>query len=215
MANFHDTALPDALAMAVRREQSFRTQIVEAGSGFEFRNAAHALPRRHYTLDTGPRPLVDLQNLARFFEARRGRQYGFLLRDWLEPHSGTQSQPMPSDQKLLPLGAEGVTFGLIKTYSQGGASWQRRIHKPEADSVQVTRGQVPLVRDVDFTLDANTGIVRLAQPLAANENLTAGFAFYVPVRFDADTLEMSRVSAELAHLSPMPLVEISLPEASL
>ena len=215
MGHFHDTALPDALAMAVRREQSFRTEIVETGSGFEFRNAAHALPKRHYRLDTGPRPVADLQNLARFFEARRGRQYGFLLRDWLEPHSGTQSQPAASDQPLLPLDAEGVAFGLLKTYAQGGAKWQRRIHKPEAETVRLARGGEPLAIDTDYALDATTGTLRLHQPLRANESLTAGFRFYVPVRFGADTLEMSRVSADLAQVSPLPLVEISLPEAVL
>ncbi len=208
--SFHDTDLPDELAMAVRREQIFRTDIVETGSGFEFRNATHGAPRRRYTLDTGPRPLSELRTLARFFEARRGRQYGFLLRDWLETHSGVGDAPTASDQSLSALDDDGLVFGLQITHTQGGVSWQRNIVKPEADTLLLAKDGTPLVSGTDFTLDASQGIVRLTQSLAENEELTAGFYFYVPVRFDADQIEMTRLSGDLANLTPLPLVEIPL-----
>lgn len=206
---FHDVEMPDTAAVSVRRVTHFKTDIVETGSGFEYRNALHGRARHSYVLESGPRAPAELRPLVQFFEARQGRQYGFLLRDWLQPHSGAGDAPTDADQGVTPLDASGRLFGLHLASKDGGVS-VRPIFKPVAESVLLACNGRRLQPQEDFVLNAADGTVRLTRPLADGDALTAGFFFYVPVRFDADRMELMRRAGGLAELAPLTVVEIPL-----
>ena len=59
------------------------------------------------------------------------------------------------------------------------------------------------------TVDPTTGLVTFAVAPADGSVLTAGFAFDVPVRFDADRLEMALVGHEAVRVLRAPLVEVA------
>lgn len=200
--------LPDDMAMSVQLVHEFTTDIVESASGFEHRNARHTAPRRRYLLDTGPRPISDIQKLMAFFTARRGRHGGFLLRDFLDFHSGNGARPTQGDQKLeyVDEAAHGDKFALIKDY--GDSSLRRRICKPQQEGFMLAAAGRLLQPNIDYRLDQENGLVTMLQSNINQHDLTAGFYFHVPVRFDADRLEVQRYDGEMAQISPVPLVEI-------
>lgn len=97
------------------------------------------------------------------------------------------------------------SFQLIKRYASGVAWVERPIEKP-------VEGTVVLAVDgagaTEFAVDVTTGLVTFDPAPADGAVLTAGFAFDVPVRFDAD-----QINVALAGTTPCaccaPLVEIA------
>src|SRR5262245_58152122 len=98
--------------------------------------------------------------------------------------------PAASDQLLGTGDGDPAEFQLVKRYGAGGSQYVRLILKPVAGSALVAVEGVPQESGTDFTLDAATGIVTfLPGYIPADEaEVTAGFEFDVPVRFDTDRL---------------------------
>ncbi len=195
--DFHHITLPSNLAVGSSTMPQHRTDIVETGSGFEFRNGIWATPRRLYRLAAGARPLADAEALQDFFNARHGRLYGFLWHDALDYRA--------SNQPLIALDDTRTLFGLQKRYGD----FTRDITKAVANSISMRANNRPLSSS-RYQLMAESGQVRLATALGENVPITASFKFNVPVRFDSDTLEITRLSPQAAHIAAITLSEIKL-----
>ena len=59
-----------------------------------------------------------------------------------------------------------------------------------------------------WTADMSTGIVTFLSPPSVGANLTAGFEFDVPVRFDTDDLPVTLDIERLGSISSIPLIEV-------
>ena len=203
MTAFELIELPPDLAVMVQRATGFRTDIVESGAGFEWRNAAQARPRRRYQLQTGPRPLDEMRQLAAFFEARQGRLQGFVVRDWLLPQMTAQT--------LLQIDERHLAFQMPDAPRDNRANGENKtdVIVPVPETVTLSRDGDRLQAGRDYSLDAARGMVQLSQPLGAAQ-VTADFDIYVPVRFDSDRLEMTRLAHDMASMTPLPMVELRL-----
>ena len=159
----------------------------------------------------GVHSLADLHTLIAFFEERRGRLYGFRLRDrgGLEIlRAGRDARGGRPGDRHRRRRDRGVPAG--------EDLWRRHrelcAHDREAgggngavavDDVEQTEGD-------DFIVDTTTGIVTF-QPghvPDADAAVTAGFEFDVPVRFDTDRLDVNLSTFEAGEVPNVPLVEI-------
>ena len=203
--NFHDTRFPIALSLGSSGGIERRTEIVSLVNGFEERNTPWELSRRRYDAGIGVRSLDDLDRLVAFFEARRGRLYGFRWRDAIDWKSCVPSAEISATDQSIGTGdgAESI-FALTKTYGDAVASHVRPITKPVGDSVRVAVDGV----EVPFGIDVTDGRVILATPPAAGAEVTAGFAFDVPVRFDTDLIEVNLTAFEAGEIPSVPVVEV-------
>lgn len=94
----------------------------------------------------------------------------------------------------------------MKRYGSGGASWDRAITKPVEDAVLVAiDGEMTTAFEVDWV----TGMITFDAAPADGVVLTAGFEFDVPVRFDADRLDVALEGHDAARVMRAPLVEIA------
>lgn len=205
---FHEVRLPARLAFGSTGGVERRTEIVTLGSGFERRSTPWAQGRRRYLIGANLRSLDDMAALTAFFEARRGRLYGFRFRDFADFKSCTPGgEVTPFDQ---PLGlGDGVrtSFELVKRYGEVEASADRRIHKPVAGTVRVGLDAAEL-DPAAFDAELSTGVVSLHSPPAAGVTVTAGFEFDVPVRFDADRIDVTLESFAAGRMAAVPLIEV-------
>jgi uncharacterized protein (TIGR02217 family) len=145
--------------------------------------------------------------LVAFFEARKGRLHGFRFRDPVDWKSCAPSaQPAATDQPLGIGDGEETGFQLVKRYSSGGANWDRAIAKPVADSVLVA---IDGVATTAFEVNLTTGVVTFDVAPEEDAVLTAGFVFDVPVRFDADRLDVSVEGFDAVRVLRAPVVEIA------
>lgn len=99
--NFHEVRLPARLAFGSTGGVERRTEITTLASGFERRSTPWAMGRRRYLIGANLRSLDDMAELTAFFEARRGRLYGFRFRDFADFKScGPGGTPAATDQLI-------------------------------------------------------------------------------------------------------------------
>lgn len=209
MAAFHETRFPDEISYGSKGGPRRLTQVVSLKSGFEERNQSWQHSRRKYDASIGIRRLSHLHSVLDFWEARRGRLYGFRWKDWLDFKSSSgRADPSDTDQ-VLDVG-DGATsaFRLVKRYEDAGEEYVRPINKPVGDTVSVSIDGVTLAAGVDFGVDAATGWVYLGFVPTVGQVIRAGFEFDVPARFDADELQLSADAFESGSIPAINVIEI-------
>ncbi|XVN43249.1 MAG: DUF2460 domain-containing protein [Candidatus Rickettsia vulgarisii] len=97
---------------------------------------------------------VNLRFLALFFRSRRGAYFSFRFRDSLD-HQVTK-------QFIAKGNGKTKQFQLIKLYEDRIMSYSRIITKPVPDSCKIFINDV----SIEATVDCNTGLVNLYQPLS-------------------------------------------------
>ncbi|WP_299614235.1 DUF2460 domain-containing protein [uncultured Tateyamaria sp.] len=207
--NFHEVRFPASLSFGSVGGPERRTEVVTLANGFEERNTPWAHSRRRYDAGLGMRSLDDVETLIAFFEARMGQMYGFRWKDWADFKSGTASaDPRFSDQTIAQ--GDGIvdTFPLLKTYRSGEFSYSRPIVKPVAGTVRVGLGRDEMQEGVDYDVDLSTGLITFQHPPEENEEITAGFEFDVPVRFDTDQIQTSVASFQAGTVPNVPIIEV-------
>jgi len=211
LASFHDVLFPPAVSFGATGGPERRNEIVALTSGREKRNARLSLSRRRYDAGTGIRSLEDLHDVVAFFEARRGSLHAFRFRDPFDMKScRPQATPSPLDQTLGTGDGETLRFALVKVYGEGGDAFRRPIARPRPESLRVAVGGSELSYPGGFTFDGEKAEVVLADAPAVGVAITAGYEFDVPVRFDAERIEISITSFKAGQIPSIPLVEVLL-----
>ncbi|MFN3931154.1 MAG: TIGR02217 family protein [Brevundimonas sp.] len=208
MMAFHEVRLPARLAFGSTGGVERRTEIVTLGSGFERRSTPWAQGRRRYLIGANLRSLDDMAALTAFFEARQGRLYGFRFRDFADFKSCAPSEAItPLDQDLGVGDGARTRFELGKRYGADEAAPERRIHKPVDGTVVIAVDGVQ-ADPAAFEIELTTGVVTFAAPPGAGAVVTAGFEFDVPVRFDADRIDVTLESFAAGRMAAVPLIEV-------
>jgi len=209
--SFHEVRFPEALSFGSTGGPERRTEVVTLASGHEERNSPWADSRRRYDAGVGLRALDDIEVLLAFFEARQGRLFGFRWKDWADFKSSRPSKTVARDDQVLGMGdGSRREFPLLKRYRSGAQVYERRIVKPVAGSVLVGLGGDVLVETVHYGVDVSSGVVTLFDAPPPGAEVTAGFEFDVPVRFDSDRIEVSVAGFRSGEVPRVPVVEIRL-----
>ena len=208
---FHEVRFPANLSFGSIGGPERRTEVVALTNGFEERNTPWAEARRRYDAGVSLRSLDDIEDLIAFFEARQGQLHEFRWKDWADFKSSRSSQTVRYDDQLIAVGdGAKVGFQLTKTYASGPSSQIRRVTKPVAGTVRMGLQGDEVQEGVHFDVDWQTGIVTFASAPAAGEQVTAGFEFDVPVRFDTDKIQVSVASFQAGDVPHVPVVEVRL-----
>jgi len=202
MSAFHEVSLPARLAFGSTGGVERRTEVVTLGSGYERRSSPWAHGRRRYLIGAGVRSLDDAAALVAFFEARRGRLHGFRFKDFADFKSCAPSAAASAGDQVIGVGDGATTaFQLVKAYGEVA----REIRKPVAGTVVAA---LDGVATSDFTVDAASGVVTFADAPAAGVEVTAGFQFDTPVRFDTDRIDVTLEGFEAGRVVAAPLIEV-------
>lgn len=206
MTNFHETLFPLDISLNAEGGPVRKTDIVTLVSGHEERNAQWAGSRRSWNAGYGVKSMADIEKVTAFFEARRGRLYGFRFRDPFDHQSSAYGKATtPLDQIVGTGDGTSLAFNLSKTYENGGASYARRIAKPVAGSVMAA---IDGVETAAFTEDETTGALTFAVAPPAGAAITAGFVFDCPARFDTDALRINLAAFRAGDIPSIPLIEV-------
>jgi uncharacterized protein (TIGR02217 family) len=206
---FHEIRFPANLSFGSVGGPERRTEIVTLANGFEERNTPWAHSRRRYDAGVSLRSLDDVEALIAFFEARRGQLFGFRWKDWSDFKSCQPSKtPSAADQNIGMGDGERVSFALSKTYQSGSESYTRPIVKPVIGTVLVAIAGDPKVETIEFSVDTTTGAIVFPTPPDPGVEITAGFEFDVPVRFDTDRIQTSVESFKAGSVPNVPVLEL-------
>ncbi|CAN7286416.1 phage distal tail protein, Rcc01695 family [Aminobacter sp. LjRoot7] len=211
-SSFHDEVFPLAVSFGATGGPERRNEIVSLTSGREKRNLRFSQSRHHYDAGTGVKSLDDLHDVLAFFEARRGSLHAFRFRDPFDMKSCRPSEvPGMLDQVLGAGDGLKARFSLTKTYGSGADAYKRLIVKPVAASLRIAVAGVARLAPA-FSFDDGTGDVVFAAGSipAMGAQVTAGFEFHVPVRFDAERLSLRVTAFKAGQIPSIPLVEVRL-----
>ncbi len=207
--NFHEVRFPASLSFGSVGGPERRTDIVTLANGFEERNTPWAHSRRRYDAGLGMRSLDDIETMISFFEARQGQMFGFRWKDWSDYKSGSATADVDHGDQVIARGdGERTEFQLVKTYSSGGVSYVRPITKPVLGTVRLGLDQDAMREGVDYEVDLARGVVTFVAPPPEQVEITAGFEFDVPVRFDTNKIQTSVASFQAGDVPNVPVVEV-------
>ena len=210
---FDEVQFPVDVSRGSKGGPERRTSVVELGSGREERNSPWASSRRRYDVAYGIRTADELHAVVAFFEARRAKLYGFRFKDWSDYRSCPPLQNTTAlDQAIGTGDGTKVAFQLVKTYGDVARTYVREIRKPVAGSVKIAVAGVQKTLGTHYSLDTTTGVVTFvtgSKP-TAGQAVTAGYEFDVPVRFDADRIDVDLDHFRAGEIGSIPLIELKL-----
>jgi uncharacterized protein (TIGR02217 family) len=206
---FHEIRFPANLSFGSVGGPERRTEVVTLANGFEERNTPWAHSRRRYDAGVGLRSLDDVEALIAFFEARRGRLFGFRWKDWSDYKSCLPSREVDFRDQIIGAGdGQTTSFQLTKRYLSGLEDYVRPIVKPVLGTVRVGLTGDALVETVNYTVDYERGLVTFFEAPDIGAEVSAGFEFDVPVRFDTDGIQTSVASFQAGEVPTVPVVEV-------
>lgn len=209
--NFHEIRFPTSISFGSSGGPERRTEIVSLASGHEERNSPWAHSRHRYNAGLGARSLDDIHDILGFFEARHGQLYGFRWKDWSDWKSGPPGAAPTAGDQMLGVGDGTVSsFQLKKTYASGLQSYERLISKPVAGSILIAADGVIQTEGPDYVLDSTTGLINFTSPPGAGVQLSSGFVFDVPVRFDTDFLDINLSAFKAGDIPSVPILELRI-----
>lgn len=206
---FHDVRFPAALSFGSVGGPERRTDVVTISNGFEERNSPWAHSRRRYDAGVGIRSLDDVATMIAFFEARYGQLFSFRWKDWSDFRSCKPSLAITAlDQSLGQGDGVETAFQLVKTYESGAYTYTRPIAKPVEGTLMIAVGGTVLEESTNYIVDYATGVITFVDAPTVSAEVTAGFEFDVPVRFDTESIQTSVASFQAGEIPTVPIIEV-------
>jgi len=207
--SYLDPEFPICVSAGSVSMPTYSTRVVTSGTGWESRNANWQETRIRFNAATGVRGQADLDDLIEFFHAMKGRALAFRFKDWGDYKSKGVGDPITMlDQHLITSAAGGETIvSFRKVYEEGSLYTTRDISQPVPGTILVAKDGAPLAEPVDYTIV--DGEIVLGVPLVAGEQISAGFEFDTPCRFDSDELATQLEAFEAGSVT-VPVIEIRM-----
>ena len=208
---FHNDLFPVDVSYGSRGGPGYFTNIIELDSGIEERVSRRSRARREYDASYGVKRYSQLAALTKFYIGRKGSANSFPYKDWFDFTSAEVGKEVAAftDQTIGTGDGTTVAFQLVKRYQSGSQTEVRTITKLEADSVTI--GVNGTLVTSGWTVDTQTGIVTFSVAPTSGHTITAGFNFYVPVRFGSEVDSALFVSLEnfsTGSMDSIPLIEV-------
>jgi uncharacterized protein (TIGR02217 family) len=199
--SFHEVQFPTDISYGSSGGPEFHTTIAELGSGFEQRNVDWAQARAKYNVAWGVKSDTQLDALLHFFNARKGKAYGFRFKDWTDFKVTDCEIGVGDDSE--------DEFQLIKTYSSGGETYNRNIFKPVSGTVVIYLDDID-TEGSGWAVDTTTGVIDFVTPPGPGVRVDADCEFDVPCRFDVDHLPLSLDEFNINSSLDIRLIELRI-----
>lgn len=204
---FHDVTLPDEFQYGSQAGAGFSTIVQQTASGHEIRVARQAQAVHRLSLRTELQSASQAKTLKAFALARRGSLHSFKIKDWSDYTSSGDGESAATalDQVIGSGNGTRTTYQLVKNYEAAGPNpYTRTITLPIPGTVIAALDGITTTA---FTLSGTGEIVFTSAP-ANGVVITAGFQFYVPVRFTLDVDRWTRLQADAFNVWSLPSLDV-------
>lgn len=184
MSSFHEVRFPEDVSWGSSGGPMFKTQVFESFRGYEQRNVDWSQPLMQFNVAYGIKTDVQMLSVLRFFNARRGRAFGFRYKNWANYR--IQNAPIATGD------GSSTRLPLWKFYGFPGARQYKRLRK-------IVRGSVTgvgiaavgsLVEGEDYHINYDEGEIAFNDPIGyAVPIYASNLEFDEPVRFDEDNIQ--------------------------
>jgi uncharacterized protein (TIGR02217 family) len=204
---FHDVLLPDGFQYASNAGPGFATIVQQSASGHEVRIARQSQALHRLSLIKALQTPAEAKALKSFALERRGALHSFKVRDFSDFTSASDGETAPTNLDQVLGTGDGATtqFQLVKRYGYLGPNeYTRTITLPVSGSVVCALNASPTT---SFTV-SSTGVVTFTTAPGIGVVVTAGFQFYVPVRFSLEFDKWARLQADAFQVWSLPLLDV-------
>lgn len=220
---FFDERLPENIEKGSRGGPGFKTTVAPLSSGHEQRNEDWDETRGRWNIGYGILDAADMENVLELFYVARGRARGFRFKDWADFKIGDPDVG-PSAKQQIALGdGATTTFQIVRRYEFGAQVFDRNVYKIVSltdrafiNSTELTRvGGAPAAGQ--YSIDINAGTITTGDTPGgaasggdgpSGEDVVYMLAEYdVPVRFDADRLEIASFWVDAHEIPTIILIE--------
>ena len=199
--SFHEIRFPTRISYGAIGGPRFSTTVQILNSGHEQRNINWAQARREYSVDISPSRGGEWDEILTFFHSRRGRAYGFRLKDF--------SDYKVSNGVIGSGDGSTIEFQMVKRYQDEfsvSESFERPLSKIVENSTSIFLDDV--AQFGNWTIDTDSGIVTFSTAPSTSAVISVNCEFDVPVRFDTDLMEAAIPGPDIHHWQSVKLVEI-------
>lgn len=193
------TRLPEEVEIGAVRRDPEDVEIVRTDNGGEVRNVRASQSLLEFDI-TYPHSEQDANFLAvrAAYKAARGQLHSFDFQDHSE---------FEAEDEVIGTGDGATTaFDLIKSYTFGSETHERRIYRP-VSAITVKKDGVTQV--AGYSVNYSTGVVTFSAAPANGVVISWSGEFNVPLRFDTP-FQVSMPAGHLVHVDTMTLVEVRL-----
>jgi uncharacterized protein (TIGR02217 family) len=196
MSFLESPRFPGCPSFGFTANPQYSVTISQSASGRERRNRNWSRPLNQYSVTVGPRLEDEIQELLEFWHAMGGPECGFRFKDYSDFKSSRVNENISATDQVLVFSADSPGgYQLRKTYQFGSRQLVRPILKPVTGTVLLADNGVVKTAGADYVVDYTTGLIEISfTPVG---QITAGFEFDVPVRFDSEfPVEISNRNVE-------------------
>ena len=213
---FHEIRMDPRIVYDSTVSHEYSTAIVPVPSGDEYRKQFWATGRRKWTISKQMLDNDAMASLVTFFRGRRGRAYGFRIRDW--SFYKVTDIPLP-----IMTGTGGLNAQLQYTYDDPINPETICITKPVLVSdvnnditqpawnyspdITLKNGGVAWDSAGNWTLDRTTGLLTYAAD-QTDSTITWSGSFDFPARFDSDAAAFKREDLNIQNWNDIQIVQL-------
>lgn len=200
MSSFIDVRFPPRISFGAVGGPGFMTNIAVMSNGSESRNQEWQFERAEYEVSHAAKLPAEYRPLQAFFRLMGGRASSFRFKDWTD-FECAEGEGFFIDSDGSPVGQQ-----MVKRYTFGAFTIDRRITKPVRGRIVINGGGSP----PDTGLDYSTGIITGG---ALGSPATWSGEFDVHARFDTDTMRAEAINREpreglIVTWQSIPIVEV-------
>lgn len=198
---FINERLAGEIEAGAKARPRYSTDIITTDGGWEVRNSRWAYPLFDFEFNVEPGTRTEdeydvLDQFLDMFHACGGSAGAFRFHWWRDK---------PARDQLLGEGDGSTkTFQLIRTYTRGAVTRQRKITRPIVGTVTTKIAGAITVGAIDY----DTGLITFTNAPILGAAVTADFENDVPVRFLDDELEIIGLTDQLDQPVNITLREI-------
>ena len=202
MNSFSEERFPVDIALGASGGSGYSTDIVEMFSGHEQRNSNWSISKGIWNISYSKKTKQQIKSLVDFFHSKKGKAIGFRFKDY------SDFEAIGSN---IGTGDSSTTeYQLRKEYSTSEDTVYRNITKPVNGTVKIYVNGVLQTEGVDYTISYTTGLITFTTAPTTGQIITADFEFDVPVRFDADQINIVVEDPDTYSWDGINIVEIKI-----
>jgi uncharacterized protein (TIGR02217 family) len=213
MSNFLEERLPIDVRIGMSYADDYTVLITQTAGGAEYRKLVQPFPVRSFHVNFTTDQADLWARVIALYHRAYGKFAGFRVKclDDFSTHNLTGT-PTPTDVALANT-ASGI-YQLRTVYGTNGTALAgvgypvRNIYKPVAGTVVAAKNGVTI--SSGLTVDATTGLMTLSPAPLIGDNITAGFLFDIPCRFNS-AIEITSIDIAIRDCGSIDIIELLQP----
>ena len=213
MITIEKIIFPENLLFEVQSEVYRPVEEIQLRNGDVVYNQTQIHPRRRFRLSFNTVIKKQYHELLNFFERTKNKERVFLFKNLVDYTSSPKFDfefTSGGDQLLAVGDGKSKVFQLLKNYGNDVEAYSKKIMFPIRGSIKINRENNPLIEGIDYFVEYDSGKISFEKAPEKGVRISAGYEYYLPVRWRSDTLNVVANGDGTLFVSDMDIEEVRI-----